>query len=216
MNYIRYIAKILQNKPVHFIRKTIPRKIVTCDEYWNDMKKLGLLQPLKYKEVTYHGELNSFNHMLVGFGSCNFKQKCINTNISIAKVITKTDFDFKRLLPIENSITVYRCIRKRPDYLEDVGTLFKKSTQTQKGDIVTLKEYAYCSPQKDYAECFLSDGGIIYEIQLPKGAKISQRGADCVLPRYFRAECLSNELTNEGYHYIKLRGILPEEKWRMW
>lgn len=54
---------------------------------------------------------------------------------------------------------------------------------------------------------------LLYEIFIPKGARVSRSGSngyeECVLPRYSRFKCISNETSKDGLHNIKLEYILP-------
>jgi len=209
-----------------------------CHEYWSkwgnkrnlklileDGERVSLNTPT---QVRYHASLNSFNHMLNNTGRIDLNRKLKAPSYyepyppTVKDTITVTDIAFKRLAPIAEDLTVYRCIPKRPSFLQGHHELFQKSISVKPGETTVMREYAYCTPDTSYAKAFLGDEcGILYEISLPKGARISQGTAgyrcsygDYVLPRYSRFKCISNEILEDGSHKIKLEYILPDESWR--
>jgi len=205
-----------------------------CHEYWSKWgNKRNLRMRLENGEicslgtptrVRFHANLNSFNLMLNNTGLINFDRKLVAPDLlcppTIKTTIMATDMAFKRLSPITENLTVYRCIPKRPSFLRGHNELFEKSIGVKPGEITVMREYAYCTPDKSYAKAFLGDGGIIYEISLQKGTRVSQgiagyRGSygDYVLPRYSQFKCISNETLENGTHKIKLEYILPDESW---
>lgn len=199
-----------------------------CHELWNRMFKDGNIYSAgSPTRVEYHSLLNSFNGMLNNTAPIKLKRPLPafgnEFNPTVAEAIASTDIDFKALTPISENLTVYRCIGETPSKLsfKNSNLLFKKSSQIKPGDITVMREYAYCTPDKYYAEQFMNNDltSIIYEISLPKGSRISQGTydygfRDYVLPRYSRFKCISNETLEDGSHKIKLEYILPDESWR--
>lgn len=188
-----------------------------CHEFWSRMFKDGNIYSAGTPTlVEYHAELHSFNGMLNNLSPINLNREITprNHDITVAEVIKSTDVDFKAVSPITGKVTAYRCLTERPSFLKEATRLYKKASKIKPGEITVMREYAYCTPDKGYAKCFLGDKGIIYEISLPAGARISQRYDEYVLPRYSRFKCISNETLENGSHKIKLEYILPDESWR--
>ena len=213
---LRYIPKCLEKDVVELSTSKTPQEPF-CKQLWNVVYKEGDIRKNGInRSVEYHGLLNSFNHMLSGTGLANFKRPLWSgeySHISVADAIAKTDLDFKNLKPLQEQMTVYRCIPKRPESLKKENVLFDKAISLKTGDKLAMREYAYCTPEKSYAQSYLNDGGIMYEMILPKGTRISQAGIDCTMPRYSQWECIDNVM-EDGIHKVKLKYILPDESWK--
>ena len=81
-----------------------------------------------------------------------------------------------------------------------------------------MKEYAYATPDINYAKVYLPNNkGITYEIEIPKGARVSRTQKEVVFPRSSKFECVDTKRIkdeNNDYLQVKLRYILPDESWR--
>lgn len=83
-----------------------------------------------------------------------------------------------------------------------------------------MKEYAYATSDINYANGYLTNNrGILYDIEIPKGARVSVVGDnsatnEIVFPRSSKFECVGKEHVqdaNNDYMKIKLKYILPPE-----
>ena len=76
-----------------------------------------------------------------------------------------------------------------------------------------MREYAFASDDKTYAQdIYTQDDGILYEITVPKGARIADDW-NYIFPRESMFLCTQNTVEkekNKKYHLIKLTYILPE------
>lgn len=221
--YKIFHSKIIPQKP-QVIHQ--PKKILFCQEMWKDEFADGAVKDLYNSKVPYHGRFNAFNHLLIQGGTPE-KFTTPNTlllNKTVKEVITESDIDFKRLKPISEPLTVYRCIGKKPDFFSEYK-LYLKKYNTKPGDIIYMPEYAYSASDINYAKCFLSDkNGIIYEIYVPKGARVSLTdsiqngkmppGNECVFPRASKFLCTERKMDENGHVHLTLKYILPDESWR--
>lgn len=199
-----------------------------CQEFWGRMVK----KRLRYKNgeivslgtpttVEHHWSLYSFNGMLNGTSPVDLGRALKPSfyhgpELTVKEGIFITDFGFKKKLsPITENITVYRGIPSRPPFMKAENYLFEEAINLKPGEIIAMREYAYVTTNINYAaKGYTGDKGILYEINIPKGARISTRGHESVMPRYSRFKCISNETLEDGSHKIKLEYILPDESWR--
>ena len=141
----------------------------------------------------------------------------MNTGLMPKEMISLSDMEFKRLKLIEAPITAFRCIGEKPDFFSEYK-LYQKRFNIKKGDIINMREYAYATSDITYARGYLTNNkGILYEIEIPAGARISVKGIginnEIVFPRSSRFECLDTKRiknNEESYVCVKLRYILPE------
>ncbi len=210
----------------------VPQKKGFCHEFWDSIVNekaqctLSNGEPVSLgtpTQVNYHYYLHSFNGMLNNNSPINFnrplKPVCFNEAYpTVADAISVSDYGFKTLTPLKENLTVYRCIPKRPPFFKQENAIFEKAINLKPGETIAMREYAYCTPDIKYSQQFLNEEGLMYEISLPKGARISQGYfdgyRDYILPRYSRFRCISNETLEDGTHKIKLEYILPDDSWR--
>ena len=193
-----------------------------CHQYWSKMKEKGYLKEMHCNNVDMHGYLNGINHHFTGYPQPQYLNvPAAGVQLTPKEMITLSDFQFKALKPTKDNMTVFRCIGEKPDFFFE-HKLYKKRLGIKKGDVIDMKEYAYATSDRSYAQGYLTNNrGILYEIEVPKGARISQTGCntqtdEIVFPRSSRFECISTEKIkdeNSDYLKIKLKYILPDEKW---
>src|SRR5574344_1196208 len=189
---------------------------------WGQTHKERYLRESYKKSVTNHSLFNSFNYMLInGTNSTKMNEVCaLRGNQTVKEIIKASDVEFKCLKPTEEKMTVYRCIGQKPNFFSEFK-LYEKRYNTKKGEIRRMPEYAYSASDKGYAEVYLpSKKGIMYEIEVPAGARVSRSGDirngkmsdghECVFPRSSLFECTDN-INKDGLAYIKLKYILPKE-----
>lgn len=197
------------------------QKDMFCHNYWQQIKAKGILQPSNATSVKLHGYLNGINHHLVtGIASPkNMDINFMHLNLTPRKMITLTDIEFKKLKPTTKNIQAFRSIGEKPNFFSEYK-LYKKRLDVKKGEIIDMKEYAYATSDINYAKDYLTNNnGILYEIEIPKGARVSITGEgtntnEIVFPRSSKFACIDKEHikdTNNDYMKIKLRYILPQE-----
>lgn len=206
-----------------------PDKVPFCHQYWADAQAEGILRPRRHRVVDSHGELHAFNHLFVtGQGSRNFQDTMSLVDKRIIRdVVRETDWQFKCLEPTKESVTVYRVVGEKPPFFEQEVKLYNKAFNVKKGDIITMPEYAYFAGGRQYSDVYMGyEGrGIIYEMEIPAGARVSRSGeivngklddwgAELVIPRSSQMEVIETKMLENGSKYIKLRYILPKEPWR--
>ena len=179
-----------------------------CQQYWERILKDA--KPLVKSSIEHHESLAEVNATAL--------IRNYNTGLPLnflKQIMAQSDKEFKLLKPLEKDITLWRGVSmpQHPMEKKYIG-IFDKAYNIRKGDIIHMPEYPYASDDKNYASLFASNSkkAILYEIQVPKGAKLSQTWA-YVFPRYSRFECLEtveNKTEQNTIKLIKLKYILPE------
>lgn len=207
----------------NLVTKNNSQKELFCHRYWADALDEGLVKNNGMRNsVPLHGELHGINHHFIHSPYPeHMDMPFMNTHLTPREMISKSDFDFKSLKPLEEKITAYRCVGEKPQFFSDYP-LYKKRLQIKKGDIIDMKEYAYATSDLSYAKVYLPNNrGILYEMEFPEKARVSVTGSgvknEIVCPRSSKWECLDvQRVVNdmEDYYKVKLRYILPDESWR--
>ena len=128
----------------------------------------------------------------------------------------KIDKEFEKLPPLEKDIIVYR--GRTESFVKRFNRDFKIIENAKIGDIVTPDTaYSYTALNRDLAERFTSTyediKSMIYEIKIPKGAKVSrnmEHGGEVLMPRGAKYRLLSKEIDSRGVLIVKMEYILPE------
>lgn len=195
-------------------REILPKKDLYCVEYWKDAAAEGLLKPSNQTSVKMHGYLNSINHNFIIPG----QPKLIDsvdwqTKMTPREMISMTDFEFKRLKPLDQNLNVYRAIGEKPEFFSEYK-LYKKAKDIKKGDVMMMREYAYATSDPSYAQVYLTNNkGILYEIDVPEGSRISRKGIigsqdEVVFPRASKFECTDVKQIKDAendYTLVKLK-----------
>lgn len=189
-----------------------------CNKYWEMAQAKGAIRKTNKESVSLHGYLNGINHYFISGANPKYmNEKFFQTNLTPREMISVTDFEFKKLNPTTEKITAFRCIGEKPKFFSEYK-LYKKRSTIKKGDVIDMKEYAYATPDINYAKCYLRNKkGLLYEVDIPENAKVSRTGQEIVFPRSSKFECLGVEHIKDAirdYIHIKLRYILPDEIWR--
>lgn len=203
------VRKIVgKTKKSQSLLKAIPSEELFCHKYWKMAAESGKLNSNGRKSVELSEYLHSINHHLIK----SPYPKMINEiqpqiGLTPRQIITKTDLDFRRLVPTEEDMHVYRCIGEKPEFFSEYP-LYQKALNVKKGDVIMMREYAYAAEAEAYSKNFLANNrGILYDIEVPKGSRISRAG-DVVFPRSSRFECLDTKdiiTADENYKLVKLR-----------
>ncbi len=191
-----------------------------CHKYWQQIKSEGMLRNTNQTSVKLHGYLNGINHHLVtGASSKNMDKEFMSLGLTPRDMITLTDIEFKNLKPTTETIHAFRSIGEKQDFFSEYK-LYKNRLGIKKGEIIDMKEYAYATSDLNYAKGYLTNNkGILYDIEIPKGARVSITGEntatnEIVFPRSSKFECIGKEhVRNADNDYViaKLRYILPPE-----
>ena len=188
--------------------KSVPTEELFCHKYWKMVKDNGKLTCQGQKSVDLGEYLHSINHHFIHSPYPKMIDE-IQPQVGLTprQIISKTDLDFKRLLPTEEDMHVYRCIGEKPEFFSEYAS-YKKAFNVKKGDVITMREYAYAAESEAYARNFLPNNkGILYDIEVPKGSKISRYG-DIIFPRSSKFECIDTKniiSADENYKLVKLR-----------
>lgn len=135
-----------------------------CHKVWRRLKPLEKLDETKFFNDFYnpsgpqvvkdHGYLHSINGRLNGTSPAgDFNEPMgFGIGIPIKEFLMRTDMAFKRLTPLNENITVYRGISSPHPVFKKDKQLFEKTINVKSGDTIAMREYAYCTPEKRYAE----------------------------------------------------------------
>lgn len=156
----------------------------------------------------------------------NLSKEQIIENQRIEKYIAKIDKEFDQLPPLEKECIVYRGRAEHP-VIKRFNTDFKIMGNAKIGDVVIPdKAYSYTAFDYDMANNWCSnrqmtdlDGkslrSIMYEIHLPKGARVSrnlEHRGEVVMPRGAEYIIKDKKVDSEGCMNIILEYILPKAK----
>lgn len=183
-----------------------------CQKWWKDVDIRSYRRSCG--SVTYHGHLNGINHHLTtGANPSGLRKTFFGTGITPKDMIEITDAEFKALPKTKETIKAFRCVGEKPEFFKQDYARYSKSLQVKKGDIITMPEYAYATSDIGYAKVYLpNDKGILYDIEIPSGSRVSLTGCginnEIVFPRASRFECIGKEEVN-GITTIKLKYIQP-------
>lgn len=180
-----------------------------CQQYWERITT-SAKQAGTHTSVPMHSDLFEINKDFLR----NYKPiPFISTGTKT--IISNSDKEFKLLAPTTEDIVLWRGVTA-PNYRNpNAIRAFNQAAKVQKGDLIHMPEYAFASTEKKTAELYAPKDkrGIIYEIEVPKGARISHN-FNYIFPRYSVFECLGTEIIPNGIFpnkLVKLRYILPEK-----
>ena len=188
-----------------------------CEQYWEKVLKKDT-KPKANTNLPYYFDITDINQMLVGCDAKMHNCICKFLETSPNLIIFYMDKAFKKFPQIKDRLTLWRGLRE-PDSDASVKVArFNKCYNAKAGDIIYMPEYAFASDSKEFAKGYSfspnEKRAILYEIEVPEGAKIAHSN-HFVFPRNSKFECIeTNETIDKGiiYHNIKLRYIKPEHK----
>ena len=188
-----------------------------CEKYWKKVPKLS-----KRNHVELESALYSVNLKLLTGNGPSSQEFLKRYNLPIEKIIALTDREFKTLNKTKKKMTVYRGIPEPKESEHPLlKNLYQDSLNISENDIMTARGYTFAAVERRLAELFglySQKKGIIYEIIIPKGAKISQRWNEVIFPRYSKFKCIeTKDVTDENgtYKLKKLEYILPPKKFNL-
>lgn len=184
-----------------------------CQKIWSEADLKRYRRCRITGNVTHHGYLNGINHHLTtGVNPKGLTKQFLCTGITPKEMIEITDKEFKVLPKLKEDLKAFRCVNEKPDF-SDQYKRYAQSLKIKKGDIIRMPEYAYATSDIEYAKIYLPDNkGIIYDILIPKGARVSKTGYginnEIVFPRCSQFECVGTEQQGEAF-IVKLKYIKP-------
>ncbi len=190
--------------------KTTANKKLFCEEFWENAAKSGKISASNNTQVSNHGYLNSINHHFhISPYPDQMDEVSHFTKMTPREMITETDCEFKELRPLEFDLHVFRCVGEKPDFFSTYK-LYQKALDVKKGETIRMNEYAYATSDIDYAKNYIPNGrGILYEIDVPKGSKVSRIGDigkcdEIVFPRCSKFKCLDVQDVTDFENSLKV------------
>ena len=129
----------------------------------------------------------------------------------------RIDEEFKALEPTERDVTVYRG-RVKNDLIQRFNEDFDIIENAKVGDVIVPdRGYSYTAMQESLAQHWAGaikpEDGMMQEIRLPKGAKVSrnlEHGGEVLMPRGAQYMLLSKEKDELGVLKVTMEYILPK------
>lgn len=139
----------------------------------------------------------------------------------IEQLVARVDRELAEVTPLKQEMIVYRG-RSTSPFSKRMNRDFGIIANAQKGDIITPDfSYVYAEYTRPLAEIERTRhvnpknfgtnkiGGIMYEIVLPEGSKVSL-GKDVLIPREARYQILQKSQEQDGGTLVKMKYLLPE------
>ena len=141
----------------------------------------------------------------------------------------RIDNQFEQLPPLEHDCIVYKGVSEHPDsVVKDYNKPFELMEKSKVGDIITPDSaYTYTAFEHSTAEQWGGEGArhlcmngkefriIMYEIHLPKGAKVSrnwEHRGEILMPRNAQYKITNKKVLKNGDIEVTLEYLLPELK----
>lgn len=226
MNILRFIPRMfskIQGKELSGIQKTIAEHLAKnpeaanktpfCQQYWGEICDLKFYRRIS-GNVTHHGYLNGINHHLLwGINPEGLRKPFMYLGVTPHEMIQLTDAEMRALPKTKETIIAYRCIGRKPEFLERDFAKYQKSLNVKEGDIVVMPEYAYATSDINYAHVYLPNNkGIRYVIEIEPESQVSVIGNgkdnEIVFPRCSKFICKGVNKLGDTTE-IMLRHIKP-------
>lgn len=176
----------------------IQNQELLCQRYWKRILSNTKGEVDKLSKSFYIHEINQY--LIGGY----IPMKKIE---SVGSIIAATDKDFKCYKRTDKELTLWRGIDGAEIFQNPyMKMLIEMCKKLKSGDILRMREYAFASDEQIYAENYTQDDGILYEIIVPKGARIADDW-NYIFPRESLFLCTQNDLikkNNKQFHHIKL------------
>ena len=197
-------------------------------------KSLSKFRPTTSKNsaVSMHHEINGENTSIRNAiearanGLKGLDEEKVQNVLKTEKTIQAIDKEFAQLPPLEKDCIVYRGRNEHPLF-KRFNTDFKLMDNAKIGDVIVPDTgYSYTAFDRSMAEnwggegarCYNEDGSLtrtlMYEIHLPKGAKVSrnlEHGGEVVMPRGAQYVIKDKKIDSEGCMEVVLDYILPKK-----
>lgn len=175
-----------------------------CHKYWKRMLANNNEQVNNLSQSFCIHEINQY--LIGGY-------KPMKTE-NIMSAIAATDRDFKCYKKTEEKLTLWRGIDGAEMFKNPfMEALLKKCKKLKKGDILRMREYAFATDERIFAEGYTQNKGILYEITVPKGSRIADDW-HYIFPRESKFLCTKNKPVNKNgrkFRHIKLTYLTDEQ-----
>ena len=192
----------------------------------------------KYKPTFAGNTQVSMHHGINGY-NCNIREAVkarangfkgldedeVKDILAAEKYAAKIDKEFAKLPPLEKDCIVYRGRAENP-VIKSFNKDFEIMDNSKVGDVIVPDTgYSYTAFERSMAENWGGEGSrgfnedgsltrnIMYEIHLPKGAKVSrngEHGGEVVMPRGAQYIIKDKKVDKEGCMEVVLEYILPK------
>ena len=182
-------------------------------------------------QVPMHHDINGYNSKVRETveartnGIKGLGEEDVEDIIAAEKYMAKIDKEFTKLPPLEKDCIVYRGRTENP-VIKRFNKDFEIMDKAKVGDVIVPDTgYSYTAFNRSMAEnwggeaarSYNEDGSltrnIMYEIHLPKGAKVSrngEHGGEVVMPRGAQYIIKDKKVDKEGCMEVVLEYILPK------
>ncbi len=182
-------------------------------------------------QVPMHHDINGYNSKVRETveartnGIKGLGEEDVEDIIAAEKYMAKIDKEFTKLPPLEKDCIVYRGRTENP-VIKRFNKDFEIMDKAKVGDVIVPDTgYSYTAFNRSMAENWGGEGArsynedgsltrnIMYEIHLPKGAKVSRNGehdGEVVMPRGAQYIIKDKKVDKEGCMEVVLEYILPK------
>ena len=182
-------------------------------------------------QVPMHHDINGYNSKVRETveartnGIKGLGEEDVEDIVAAEKYMAKIDKEFTKLPPLEKDCIVYRGRTENP-VIKRFNKDFEIMDKAKVGDVIVPDTgYSYTAFNRSMAENWGGEGArsynedgsltrnIMYEIHLPKGAKVSrngEHGGEVVMPRGAQYIIKDKKVDKEGCMEVVLEYILPK------
>ena len=182
-------------------------------------------------QVSMHHDINGYNSKVRETveartnGIKGLGEEDVEDIVAAEKYMAKIDKEFTKLPPLEKDCIVYRGRTENP-VIKRFNKDFEIMDKAKVGDVIVPDTgYSYTAFNRSMAENWGGEGArsynedgsltrnIMYEIHLPKGAKVSrngEHGGEVVMPRGAQYIIKDKKVDKEGCMEVVLEYILPK------
>lgn len=184
--------------------------------------------PEKFIPKAFEGSAISLHHQMHSFNSSssvrdvltNIKQGIFREkDVPLLRKIVKTDKEFTALPALEKDCLVYRGRMEHP-IISEWNKDFDIIDKAKIGDtFIPDTAYSYAATKSEIAKLWAKPSKeyktMLYEIRLPKGAKVSrnlEHEGEIIMPRGAEYKFISKNVDSSGRRYVVLEYILPDKE----
>ncbi len=204
-------AQVSDNELKELYKKALSEKGKVSKENYKFLKD-EMANRFEFEPNVFNGSAVEMHHNITGYNTE------IRREVELNQISTRTkgiDNAFEKLHPLEKDCVVYRGRGGNPTF-EEANIDFKIIDEAKLGDVVVPdKSYSYTAFHRKMADNWCSDYGkgmMMYEIIVPKGAKVSrnlEHTGEMIMPRGAKYKLISKDIDPEGVINVKMEYILP-------
>lgn len=194
---------------------------LTVNSRWTGNPEKFITKAFEGSAISLHHQIHSFNSSpSVRDVLTNIKQGIlIEKDVPLLRQIVKTDKEFAKLPSLKKDCIVYRGRMEHP-IISEWNKDFEIIDKAKIGDtIIPDTAYSYAATKPEIAKIWAKPSKeyktMMYEIRLPKGAKVSrnlEHEGEVIMPRGAEYKFISKNVDSDGRTNVILEYILPNKE----